>query len=82
MPGTDGRPQAPHIAISILGRGLLKRLATRLYFADGEGNDEDPVLNLVPAARRDTLIAHSEGADRWRFDIVLQGERETVFFAL
>jgi len=74
--------QAPHIALSILGRGLLKRLATRLYFADDEANADDPILALVPEARRDTLIATQAGADRWRFDIALQGERETVFLAL
>ena len=74
--------QAPHIAISVFGRGLLKRLATRLYFADGAGNDTDPILDRVPEARRATLIATPEGPGRWHFDIRLQGERETVFFAL
>ena len=82
VPGLGNSLQAPHLAISVFGRGLLKRLATRLYFADGEGNDIDPILSLVPQERRDTLIA-IKGADGvWRFDIVLQGKRETVFFDL
>ncbi len=81
LPGPDGVLQAPHIALSVFARGLLRRLATRLYFAGGEGNDADPILTLVPEARRETLIARPEGQDRWRFDIALQGERETVFLA-
>jgi protocatechuate 3,4-dioxygenase alpha subunit len=82
VPGPGNSLQAPHIAFSVLGRGLLKRLATRLYFSDGEGNDADPILALVPEDRRPSLIAQAEGAGRWRFDIILQGDRETVFFAL
>lgn len=80
-PAPGGGLQAPHIAMSVLGRGLLKRLATRIYFEDGEGNAEDPILTLAPAERRATLIAtrHGAAAD-YRFDVVLQGERETVFF--
>lgn len=78
----DGGLQAPHIALSLFARGLLKRLVTRLYFADEDGNGDDPVLRSVPAERRPALIAAREGEGRWRFDILLQGERETVFFAL
>jgi len=82
-PAPGGGLQAPHIAISVLARGLLKRLATRLYFEDGEGNAEDPILALAPAERRATLIATRPGAAAdYHFDIVLQGERETVFFDL
>lgn len=78
-PGRVDAEQAPHIAVGVFGRGLIKRLATRAYF-DGEAtNAVDPILALVPAERRDTLIARKAG-DVWRFDIVLQGERETVFF--
>ena len=82
-PGLVPRPgnglQAPHIAIGVLGRGLLKRLVTRLYFADAPQNASDPILDLVPPERRATLIAQRDGAV-WRFDIVLSGPRETVFF--
>jgi protocatechuate 3,4-dioxygenase alpha subunit len=80
--GPDNDLQAPHIAVSVLGRGLLQRLITRLYFSDGAGNMEDPVLNLVPVDRRQTLIASLDRDDCWRFDIVLQGPSETVFFEL
>lgn len=81
-PGPMGVPQASHIALSVFGRGVLKRLATRLYFADGQGNDIDPVLAAVPAGRRETLIAERLADGTWWLDIVLQGERETVFFDL
>ncbi len=79
VPGPGNSLQAPHIAIGVLGRGLLKRLVTRLYFEDAVENADDPILALVPEGRRDTLIAKlADGA--WRFDIVLQGKDETVFF--
>jgi protocatechuate 3,4-dioxygenase alpha subunit len=58
---------------------LLKRLVTRLYFADAPENADDPILALVPEGRRDTLVARrADGV--WRFDIILQGAAETVFF--
>ena len=82
VPGPGNTLQAPHLLLSIFGRGLLKRLATRLYFADGEGIDEDPILTLVPQDRRDTLIARKQADGTWWLDIVLQGERETIFFDL
>ena len=80
-PGRVDEAQAPHIAVGVFGRGLLKRLATRVYFEDEASNADDPILALIPAERRDTLIARRDG-DVWRFDIVLQGERETVFFEI
>ena len=54
---------------------MLNRCVTRIYFAD---DPDDPVLASVPEARRATLLVGDDG----RFDIHLQGERETVFFAL
>lgn len=93
VPGPRGALQAPHIAVGVLGRGLLKRLVTRIYFEGEAGNDADPILALVPPARRATLIARrvaqaagvgaaggKAAAAVYRFDLRLQGERETVFF--
>ena len=82
VPGPGNSLQAPHIAVGVLGRGLLKRLVTRIYFAGEASNAEDPILALVPEGRRDTLIARREGDAAWRFDIRLQGEAETVFFEI
>ena len=82
VPGPGNSLQAPHIAVSVFGRGLLKRLATRIYFADGEGNDTDPVLSMVPEGRRHTLVAQRQGDNVWWLDIALGGENETVFFDL
>ena len=82
VPGPGNTLQASHIAVSVFGRGVLKRLATRLYFDGDEGHDEDPVLQAVPAGRRETLIAARDAEGRWRFDIALGGDRETVFFDL
>ncbi len=79
VPGPGNSQQAPHIAVGVFGRGLIKRLVTRLYFEDAETNADDPILALVPEERRHTLIARKQG-DVWRFDIRLQGADETVFF--
>lgn len=80
LPGSIGPGHAPHVAVSIFARGVVKRLATRLYFAGTQAGDA--VLALVPAERRATLIATPDGADIWSLDFRLQGEGETVFFDL
>jgi len=80
----DGRGgcQAPHIAVSVFARGLLARLVTRLYFEGDSALAEDAVLQLVPEARRGTLLARRGEAGVWCFDIRLQGPDETVFFEI
>jgi protocatechuate 3,4-dioxygenase alpha subunit len=81
VPDPDGTPQAPHILIAIFARGMLLQLYTRIYLDGETGNAADPVLALVPAERRGTLIAVREsGAAVYRFDIRLRGDNETVFF--
>ena len=82
VPGPGNTLQAPHIAVGVFGRGLLKRLVTRIYFRDAEGLEDDPVLALVSPERRGTLMAHRDPASGYRFDIHLAGEHETVFFDL
>jgi protocatechuate 3,4-dioxygenase alpha subunit len=67
--------------VSVFARGLLRRLVTRIYFPDESGNSEDYVLNLVEPERRGTLIAKKAskpGSLEW--NVVLQGDGETVFF--
>ncbi len=83
VPGPNGRPQAPHIDVSVFARGLLNRLVTRIYFPDeAEANAADPVLSLIEdEAERQTLVAtQADGA--LRFDIRLQGDGETTFFSI
>ena len=76
--GGDG---APHLDITVFARGLLRHLHTRMYFPDEDAaNRADRVLQRVDESRRNTLIARAE-RDVLRFDIRLQGEAETVFFA-
>ena len=82
VPAPDGGMQAPHFNVTVFARGLLRHLVTRMYFPDEtEANGADPVLNLVEPARRETLIAKNCGGVL-HFDVRLQGERETVFFAI
>jgi protocatechuate 3,4-dioxygenase, alpha subunit len=80
--GPDGKPQAPHLQISVFMRGLLRQLVTRLYFPEEPLNASDPVLQVVPASRRETLIARQSGAkeNTLEWDVRLQGGNETVFF--
>jgi protocatechuate 3,4-dioxygenase alpha subunit len=84
VPAPGGGWQAPHVNVTILMRGMLRHLNTRIYFGDeGVANAEDAVLASVPAARRATLVAtagHNPGDYAW--DVVLQGKGETVFFAV
>jgi protocatechuate 3,4-dioxygenase, alpha subunit len=83
VPFDRRRLQAPHIVVTVFARGLLNHAVTRLYFADDPVTRDDPVLLRVPAERRSTLLAarhRAEGQPVYRFDIILQGESETVLF--
>jgi protocatechuate 3,4-dioxygenase alpha subunit len=81
VPWVDGRLQAPHLLVGVFARGLLKRVATRMYFPDEEAaNAEDPVLLGLEPEERATLVARADD-DGLTFDIVLQGSRQTTFFA-
>lgn len=79
----DGRMQAPHVVVLLFARGLLRHLISRMYFPDEPANKTDPLLQSVSAERRPTLIAKQdpENPAQLRWDIRLQGEEETVFFA-
>jgi protocatechuate 3,4-dioxygenase alpha subunit len=66
----------------VFARGLLDRLVTRLYFPDeAEANAADPLLSMLEPSDAATLVAVPDG-DGLRFDITLQGERQTVFLAV
>lgn len=78
--GQGGAVQAPHLNISIFARGVLNRLATRLYFDGDPALAEDPVLKLVEPARRGTLLARRDKQGVWHLPIHLGGAQETVFF--
>ena len=80
--GPGGSKQAPHINVGVFSRGLLKRLFTRIYFEGDPANAADPILALVPADRRRTLLAKADPGKPglFRFDLYLQGGNETVFF--
>jgi protocatechuate 3,4-dioxygenase, alpha subunit len=85
-PGKTGDDAAPHIDVILLMRGMLLHTFTRIYFDDeAEANAKDAVLSSVPEERRATLVAKREpdtSSTIYRFDIYLQGPKETVFFDL
>jgi protocatechuate 3,4-dioxygenase, alpha subunit len=82
LPTPEGVTEAPHLDVSVFGRGMLDRTVTRIYFPDeAAANATDPVLTAIAdPGRRATLIAEAGEAGQLRFDIRLQGDRETVFF--
>ncbi len=83
VPLPDGQPQAPYINFRVFSRGMLIHAYTRLYFSDESANQDDPVLQRIAPERRSTLIAprvDTGDLPTYRFDIHMQGERETVFF--
>lgn len=84
VPDVEGAFQAPHVSLIVQGRGMLNPVFTRIYFSDEEeANRDDLILRAVPADRRGTLIAElvDDGEPRvYRFDVLFQGDDETVFF--
>jgi len=85
-PGPAAPGEAPCIDVIVTMRGMLLHAFTRVYFDDErEANARDPVLAALPAERRASLIAKREvqpGGVAYRFDIRMQGAKETVFFDL
>ena len=81
VPGPDGTRQAPHLAVTVFMRGMLRHLFTRMYFPGDPLNNTDPVLQRVPAERRETLVAAlGAGKSALEWNIISQGPAETVFF--
>jgi protocatechuate 3,4-dioxygenase, alpha subunit len=79
-PGVTEPSAAPHLDVSVFARGLLERLVTRCYFGDEEANEEDPLLAAIGPEAAATLVAPlADGV--YRFDVHLQGPKETAFFA-
>jgi protocatechuate 3,4-dioxygenase alpha subunit len=83
VPGPTGALQAPHINVTLLMRGMLRHLITRVYFDGDPANAEDPVLQSVGSERRGSLLARAVpgASSTLRWDVRLQGDDETVFFA-
>ena len=80
-PGITAPNCAPHINITVFARGMLNHLFSRIYFSDEEEeNKKDLLLNEIDTSLRSRLIAEKENENEYRFDIYLQGDKETVFF--
>ncbi|GAB3073359.1 protocatechuate 3,4-dioxygenase subunit alpha [Intrasporangium mesophilum] len=79
-PGPTSERAAPFIAMTVFARGLLNRLFTRVYLPEsGAANESDALLGSLDEDERTTLVARREPDGSLRFDVHLQGERETVF---
>ena len=77
MPGG----KAPSIDVSIFARGLLKPLRTRVYFSPDAARADPDIASIAGSPRLATLVAKAAGSGEYRWDVRLQGEGETVFFA-
>jgi protocatechuate 3,4-dioxygenase alpha subunit len=83
FPDREGRLQAPHLAVTVMSRGMLQRLVTRIYFGDEPAaNAEDSVLASLPEDARATIVATPRADAGYELDIHLQGEHETAFFSV
>lgn len=79
MPGGE----APHLEVTFFARGLLRGLHTRVYLAPEERVRADPALaSIARSPRLKTLVAKPAGKDEYHWEVRLQGEGETVFFAV
>ncbi|MFI1101752.1 protocatechuate 3,4-dioxygenase subunit alpha [Streptomyces melanogenes] len=66
----------PYLCVAVFARGLPHHLFTRVYLTGAP----DPLLDSLEPELRRTLVAAPDPAARGhRFDIHLQGPRETVF---
>ena len=82
-PGKIDSNSAPHINIIVFARGILNHLFTRIYFPDEEEeNNNDFLLKQISPALRERLVASVVDKNRYHFDIILQGDNETVFLDL
>ena len=77
-PGKISHQDSPHINFTIFARGMLNHLFTRMYFPD-EDNQNDFVLNQIDFQDRPKLISQKIDEYKYKFDIFLQGENETIF---
>jgi len=78
VPTAAGEQQAPHVAMSVFARGMLRRVVTRVYLEGSPENAADPLLASLEPSRAATLVAAAEDGG-YRFDVRLQGPDETVF---
>lgn len=83
VPGPAGTVQAPHILVCLFMRGLLRHLYTRIYFEGEAANAADPILSRIEEGRRRTLVAgRLPGDGTYGWDVLMQGDDETVFLDL
>lgn len=82
MPGRTEEDRSPHLNVAVSARGLVHRGLTRVYFEDVPPTEADLFFAAVPGPRRATLIARRVDADRYEWDVVMRGPRETVFFSI
>lgn len=76
----DGMRGEPLMYVTIFARGLLKHQFTAVFREDDKSLAQSAILAQVPEARRPTLLARKTGDGHYRWDIRMQGDRETAFF--
>jgi protocatechuate 3,4-dioxygenase alpha subunit len=77
QPATRGEPV---MYVTVFARGLVKHQFTAVFLEDDTGLAQSAILNQVPEARRNTLIARKTGDGQYNWDIWMQTDKETAFF--
>lgn len=73
-------PGEPAAYVTVFARGLVKHQFTAIFLGDDAGLRESAILDQVPPARRDTLVAARQPDGSYVWNIHMQGGQETVFF--
>ncbi|TAG77703.1 MAG: protocatechuate 3,4-dioxygenase [Betaproteobacteria bacterium] len=69
-------PSAPLAHVCVFARGCFNQHFTAVF----PSMMNHRLLTAAPESRRATLVAAKEGDHTYRWDLCLQGARETVFF--
>lgn len=78
-PGATGEGKLPFFVIIVFARGLLDRLYTRVYLPEHADRATEDAFLASLGDRAETLFATRDERGDLRFDISMQGDRETVF---
>jgi protocatechuate 3,4-dioxygenase alpha subunit len=78
--GLQSRDGEPAVYLTLFARGLLKHQFSAVFLEDDVHLENSPLLAQVSEPRRVTLIAKKTAGGEYRWDLRMQGDRETVFF--
>jgi len=79
-PGSSNDSDPPYVNMIIFARGIQNHLFTRVYFPEDKNLfANDSLLQQIDSSKHKRLTARSTDEGSYAFDIVLQGDNESVF---